>query len=90
MKSLTCMSHMMTNDWIQLKVKYHAPLPYWPDVGLFYQCKCCSRLMSGFIVLRYIYLPPIWNKIIKERFMGSEDETTTGAGVGGVGGGRQV
>ena len=30
MRSLTCMSHMMSNDWIQqnLKVKCHAPLPY--------------------------------------------------------------
>ena len=34
------MSTMITDDWIQQKMKCHAPLLYWPDVGLFYQCKC--------------------------------------------------
>ena len=34
------MFHMITNDSGQQKVTCHAPLPLWPDVRLFYQCKC--------------------------------------------------
>ena len=34
------MFRMMTNDYGQQKLKYHVPLPLWPDVGLFYQGKC--------------------------------------------------
>ena len=40
MKCLTCMFHMMANDSGQQKIKCHVRLPLWPDVRLFYQCKC--------------------------------------------------
>ena len=39
-EKLTCIVCMMTNDFGQQHVKCNVPLPLWPDVGLFYQCKC--------------------------------------------------